>query len=187
MNVRNRVVEVKRVKASELRPHPLNWRTHPEEQQNAMRALLADIGNGSMPVVRKLPDGSLQLLDGHMRAELLGDMEIDVQVTDYDETEAAKFLATHDAITQVAGHNREAAAELLASVTFQSKEVADLLAKTTGKGILEYLESKTTEAPAVEMPPARYEVLVTCKDEAEQAELLEELTERGLSVKSLIG
>ena len=44
MKIKDRVVELRRVKASELSPHPQNWRQHPENQQNALRAALADIG-----------------------------------------------------------------------------------------------------------------------------------------------
>ena len=33
MNIRDRIKELRRVRAGDLRPHPKNWRTHPEEQQ----------------------------------------------------------------------------------------------------------------------------------------------------------
>ena len=32
------------VKAAEIQPHPLNWRTHPEAQTQAMQAALEEIG-----------------------------------------------------------------------------------------------------------------------------------------------
>ena len=37
MKIRDRIKELRRVKASELLPHPKNWRTHPQEQADAMR------------------------------------------------------------------------------------------------------------------------------------------------------
>ena len=42
MLIRDRIVELRRVKASQLRPNPRNWRTHPAAQQDALRGLLAD-------------------------------------------------------------------------------------------------------------------------------------------------
>ena len=44
MKIRDRVKELRRVKAGELRPHPKNWRVHPQAQRaqhmldQAMRA-----------------------------------------------------------------------------------------------------------------------------------------------------
>ncbi len=36
MKIRDRIKELRRVKASELLPNPKNWRTHPTEQADAM-------------------------------------------------------------------------------------------------------------------------------------------------------
>ena len=37
MKIRDRIVELRRVKASELIPHPLNWRKHGPEQKAALK------------------------------------------------------------------------------------------------------------------------------------------------------
>ena len=44
MKIRDRIKELRRVRAGELRPHPKNWRTHPAAQQDALRGVLAEIG-----------------------------------------------------------------------------------------------------------------------------------------------
>jgi len=44
MNIRNRIVEYKTVRASELAKSPHNWRKHPKLQQDAMRGVLSEIG-----------------------------------------------------------------------------------------------------------------------------------------------
>ena len=44
MNIRDRIKELRRVRAGDLRPHPKNWRTHPENQHNALRGMLAEVG-----------------------------------------------------------------------------------------------------------------------------------------------
>jgi hypothetical protein len=41
---RDRVVELRRVKASDLLPNPRNWRRHPPRQVAALRGLLKEIG-----------------------------------------------------------------------------------------------------------------------------------------------
>jgi len=43
-NIRDRVRELRRVKASELVPNPKNWRRHPKEQAAALKGLLAEVG-----------------------------------------------------------------------------------------------------------------------------------------------
>ncbi len=70
MQIRDRVKEFRRVAAKELRPHPRNWRTHPAGQRDAMRGVLAEIGFADALLARELPDGSLQLVDGHLRVEV---------------------------------------------------------------------------------------------------------------------
>ena len=98
MNIRDRVVEFVRVPASTLRPSPLNWRTHPTEQRNALKGILAEVGFAGAELTRRLPDGSLELIDGHLRAEEMGDNPIPVLVTDLTAEEARLLLATYDPI-----------------------------------------------------------------------------------------
>src|SRR4029077_13021026 len=96
MNIRDRIKELRRVRAGNLRPHPKNWRTHPEAQQNALRGILAEVGYVDALMVRALPDGSLQIVDGHLRAETTPDALVPVLVVDLDDQEAEKVLATFD-------------------------------------------------------------------------------------------
>lgn len=60
MQIRNRIKELRHVRAGDLRPHPKNWRKHPEAQQNALRGILAEVGFVDALMVRELPDSSLQ-------------------------------------------------------------------------------------------------------------------------------
>ena len=96
MQIRDRIKELRRVKASELVANPRNWRTHPESQKAALSGLLQEIGFAGAELARELPDGRLMLIDGHCRAELAGESEIPVLVLDVDEAEADKILATFD-------------------------------------------------------------------------------------------
>ena len=64
---RDRIVDLRRVLASELVPHPENWRTHPERQRRVLADLLAEVGIADAVIAFEREDGRLQLIDGHLR------------------------------------------------------------------------------------------------------------------------
>src|SRR5262245_35102869 len=107
MNVRDRIKELRRVRASELRPNPRNWRVHPPEQQDALRGILAEVGYADALLARELDDGSLMLVDGHLRAETTPEAIVPVLVLDIDEVEADKILLTHDPLAAMATVSEE--------------------------------------------------------------------------------
>ena len=122
MKIRDRIKELRRVKANELRPNPRNWRTHSESQQDALGGVLAD--------------GSLELVDGHLRAETTPDVEVPVLVLDLTEAEAAKVLATLDLLAAMAEANKLALGELLASIETDNEAVEKMLGElAAGEGI----------------------------------------------------
>src|SRR5215218_5721491 len=102
MQIRDRIKELRRVRAGDLRPNPRNWRLHPTEQQDALRGVLAEVGFAAALLARELPDGTLMLVDGHLRAETMPDAIVPVLVLDVDEQEADKILLTHDALAGMA-------------------------------------------------------------------------------------
>ena len=132
MHVRDRIKELRRVKASSLRPHPKNWRTHPKIQQDALRGLLAEVGYAGALLARELPDGALELIDGHLRAETTPDMEVPVLVLDLDEREAAKLLALHDPLAELAEANGDVLADLFAHVETENDAIQALLDRMFG-------------------------------------------------------
>jgi DNA modification methylase len=127
MNIRDRIKELRRVRAGDLRPHPKNWRTHPEEQQNALRGILAEVGYVDALMVRELPDGSLQIVDGHLRAETTPDALVPVLVVDLDESEAEKVLATFDPLAAMAEPDEAQLEALLKGIETDSEALAALL------------------------------------------------------------
>ena len=68
MEVRDRIKELRRVRAADLLPNPKNWRVHPPAQADALRGLLSEIGYADALLVRETPRG-LEIIDGHLRAE----------------------------------------------------------------------------------------------------------------------
>jgi len=132
MQVRDRVVELRRVRAGDLLPNPKNWRRHPPQQQNAMRAMLADIGYADALLARETPDGLL-LIDGHLRAETTPDETVPVLILDVDEVEADKLLATLDPLAGMAVADEEALSELMASVSIPSDDLLRELERLSGQ------------------------------------------------------
>src|SRR6266481_1132618 len=102
MQIRDRIKELRRVPASQLQPNPLNWRTHPKRQQDALRGILAEVGYADALLARETPAGGLMLIDGHLRAETTPDALVPVLILDVDEAEAAKILATLDPLAAMA-------------------------------------------------------------------------------------
>src|SRR3972149_4557755 len=116
MQIRDRIKELRRVRASLLRPNARHWRTHPQTQQDALRGVLAEVGYADALLARELPDGSLELIDGHLRAQTTPDVEVPVLIIDLDDAEAAKLLALHDPLGAMAEANEEILAALIEQV-----------------------------------------------------------------------
>jgi ParB-like chromosome segregation protein Spo0J len=134
------------VPASDLRPNPKNWRTHPKAQQDALRGVLAEVGLADACLARELPDGSLMLIDGHLRAETLGDGDVPVLILDVTEAEADKILATLDPLAAMADSDAAKLEELLHTVNTSSQALQELIAATASQaGLYEDLNAETSE------------------------------------------
>ena len=127
MKIRDRIKELRRVKASELVPSTRNWRTHPQGQQDALRGVLAEIGYADALLVRELPDGTYGIIDGHLRAETTPDMEVPVLVLDVTEAEADKILATLDPLGAMAEADQGKLSELLAEIETDNEGLQAML------------------------------------------------------------
>ncbi len=127
MKIRDRIKELRRVKASELAPNPKNWRTHPQEQQDALRGVLAEIGYADALLAREVKGGGLELIDGHLRAETTPDEIVPVLVLDLTAKEADKLLATLDPLAAMAEANEKALGKLLDEIETDSQAVQAML------------------------------------------------------------
>ena len=112
----DRIKELRRVKPSDLAPSPKNWRSHPEAQRAAVNAVLDEVGIASAILARELEDGSLMIIDGHLRQDLDPEQEWPVLVLDVNEAEADVLLATIDPLAAMAGQDDELLRSLLGSL-----------------------------------------------------------------------
>lgn len=125
---RDRILGLRKVRASELVRNKFNWRRHPGTQRQALRGILSEIGFADAVIARELPDGRLELLDGHMRADEAMDQEIPVLVVDLNDEEAQKLLAVLDAMPSMAETDTEAYATLLSQIEADDAELRRLIA-----------------------------------------------------------
>ena len=146
--IRDRVKKLRRVKASELVPHPGNWRTHPKEQRDALRGLLAEIGFCDTLLVRELADGRFGIIDGHLRAEILPEMEVPVLVLDLSEKEAKKLLLSLDPLVGLAEPNSEALETLLSKISFATEDVGRMV-----EGLVAERDKDSTPLKPLELKP----------------------------------
>jgi hypothetical protein len=187
MNIRDRIKDFRRLPASALRPSPRNWRTHPEAQQNALRAVLAEVGIADAVLARELADGTMELIDGHCRVEMLPDQLLPVLVLDVDDQEAAKLLATLDPLAAMAEANAGALHSLLQEVRTDNPALTDMLAnlaETHGDPITSDDDGRDG---AEEASNEIWNVLVECGSEDEQLRTLRVLDAAGLKYRALIG
>jgi hypothetical protein len=110
--IRDRIRELRRVRAGDLFANAHNWRTHPEAQVAAMKGMLAEVGYADALLARELPDGQLELIDGHLRKELDPEQIVPVLILDVNEDEAKKLLLTFDPLAAMAESNTQALEQL---------------------------------------------------------------------------
>ncbi len=157
---RDRIKAFRRVPARELLRNPRNWRTHPQAQQDALRGILSDVGYADALLAREAEDGSLVLVDGHLRAETTPDQEVPVLVLDVTEAEADKLLLSLDPLAELAETNAQALDSLLRDVQTGSEGLAgmwDALARENG--LLPEDKAEVTQLE-VKPPPTMAWVLV---------------------------
>lgn len=163
MNFRDRIVELRRVKAAELRANARNWRLHPDDQRSALTAMLTDIGYVGATMAREV-DGQLELIDGHLRADIAGDSDVPVLIVDLNDDEMSKVLATYDPLGNLALTNIETFDKLLEGIELDEnaalrRMIADLhskLEKAEQEG-----EAEDHEVPGMALQPhEHYDYLV---------------------------
>jgi hypothetical protein len=92
-----------------------------------LRGVLAEVGIADACIAREMPDGSLMLLDGHLRTETLGGELVPVLVLDVNEEEADKILATLDPLAAMADMNTAKLNDLINSLDITSEGMQSII------------------------------------------------------------
>src|ERR1700737_3802347 len=126
MKIRNRIVPHLPVRAGDLVPHPLQFRLHPDAQRDALAASLKEVGFARSLLGYRLPDGRIQLIDGHLRRDIDPEMEVTVELVDVTADEARKLLLTLHPLAGYAETDPEMAAELARMVATDDEYLQEL-------------------------------------------------------------
>lgn len=170
MSIRDRIKEFKRIPAKQLQPNPKNWRTHPEKQRKILDGVLSEIGYAGALLAREKEDGTIELIDGHLRAETTPDQDVPVLILDLDEKESEKLLAVFDPISDLATKNQTMLNELVYHIETSNESL--------GKFLGEISNVKFEKEIVI---PHLFQIVIECKDETQQRTLYEELSERGVA------
>ena len=185
--IRNRIKCHRRVRAGDLVPHELNYRFHPERQRAALGALYEEIGFARSLLAYELPSGKLKLIDGHLRRDMDPDMEVDVEVLDLTDEEARVLLLSIDPLADLALLQNQIHERLMDLTPTDSPDLEALW-----KEAQETIDSAFKENSEEESSPPRelkqqFMVLIPCRDEEHQVELLERFQSEGLECKAVLG
>lgn len=181
-SIRDRIKDFRRVKSSELLRNPRNWRTHPPEQQAALRGMLAEVGIVDALIARELENGDLELIDGHLRSDAEPDAEWPVLVLDVTEQESLKVLATLDPLSAMAGVDVEKLSELLGEVETDSESLGKLLSALSPAVVGTQESTASDESDRI---ATRFAVIIECESEQEQLETIDHLVEEGYECRAL--
>lgn len=164
MNLRNRVKELRRVRASELAANERNWRVHPPKQRHALSDFLQQVGFADAVLAREREDGKLELIDGHLRVELMKDQEVPVLILDVSESEANTLLATLDPLTQMADLDRGALDALMQQNAERSAAI-ELLEQDLSRQAGLYQETEQPgESSSAEVDVEEFKFSLRCED-----------------------
>jgi len=184
---RHRIKGHRRVRAGDLVPHELNPRRHPEAQRAALAALYEEVGFARSLLAYELPDGRLKLIDGHLRQSLDPDLEVEVEVLDVNDEEARKLLLSLDPLVLLADYDHEALDRLRAVTATDSDAIQNLWQSLAANdaAVKEQLD-RARAAGGRDTIPEQYLILIECRDEQHQVELLERFQSEGLSCQAKI-
>ncbi len=183
MKIRDRIKELRRVRAGDLIPSKDNWRRHGTKQKKVMAAVLKEIGYADALLSREDEDGRLILIDGHMRAEMDPDVIVPVLVLDVDELEADKILATLDPISAMAQSDDQALQALMEKIGENSDETSfqDLMSRI-------HNEETSTSSDSGQAPELkdRFAIMIECETEEDQLKMLKRFLKQGITCRAIV-
>lgn len=125
---RNRITGSGTEDPAQLLANPLNWRTHPGPQRDALRGSLSEIGWVQQVLVNTTTG---HMVDGHARVEEAlsrGEASVPVLYLELSDAEERVVLASLDPIGAMAIPDNAKLAELLADVTVTDEHLVQFMA-----------------------------------------------------------
>ena len=180
----NRIVGHGEEAVDQLLANPLNFRLHPDNQQQALAGAIDDIGFIRSVTVNQRTG---RVVDGHLRVTLAarsGVTTLPVEYVDLDEAEEAQALLSLDPIAAMAASDKAKLDELMRAVQSDDERVQAMIAEIAEREDLKY--EQIEETGNTEIISEQYMILIECDNEQNQAELLEQFNEQNLKCRALI-
>jgi hypothetical protein len=188
MNYQNKIIGHEMVDPTQLLANPLNFRIHTKVQKDAMRSMLRNIGWLDEIIVNQRTG---VLINGHMRVDIaLTDNEplVPVRYVDLTDEEQNLALATFDNIAALAGTDRDQLELLLSETSTQDGDLLEFLSSLQPPKMPEYdspLPTDTTDYENQDVGGNKWLIVITCENEWQQGELLEEFESREIECRAL--
>jgi hypothetical protein len=125
----NRIVGHGEEAVDQLLANPLNYRLHPDNQQQALAGAIDDIGFIRSVTVNQRTG---RVVDGHLRVTLAarsGVESLPVEYVDLDEAEEAQALLSLDPIAAMAASDKAKLDELMRAVQSDDKRVQAMISE----------------------------------------------------------
>jgi ParB-like chromosome segregation protein Spo0J len=172
-------MKIESVPIDSISPDPSNARRHPEHNLEQIKASLRRFGQQKPIVV----DATNTVRAGNgtlIAAKALGWKTIAIVRSDLAKTELTAYAIADNRSAELAEWDTE-----ILSATLADPEIGDV--GFLDEEIRELTNQSLPPLDSVEMPAEKWLIVVTCKDEADQAELLERFATDGLKCKALLG
>jgi ParB-like chromosome segregation protein Spo0J len=134
----------------QLLANPINWRTHPKNQQATLSGVLAEVGIVQNVIVNERTG---HVVDGHLRVSLAmreGQPTVPITYVDLSEAEEALILATLDPIAAMAGTDADNLAALLDQTSTTNADVMAMLSELAEReGVVSHESERPEIAPQV--------------------------------------
>jgi hypothetical protein len=155
-NLPNRIRRMEDVAPDQLLANPMNWRTHPKSQEDALEGVLEQVGWVQNVIVNETTG---HVIDGHLRVQLAlrrNETAIPVLFVELTEEEEKRILATFDPLGAMAGADAVQLQALLKEVGATQSEAVDSLLNSLNKNVdTLLLEQRLTNLRTPQVETAR--------------------------------
>ena len=109
----------------------------PRASRPAENGLRSVRGSGFCPslLAYELPDGRLELIDGHLRRDLDPDMEVEVEILDVNDTEARRLLLSSDPLAALAENQEQLQRRLLELTPTVNPELREMWERAAANAV----------------------------------------------------
>src|SRR5262249_19375129 len=171
-------------------PHPLNPRTHPEAQMDALTGSMEQFGDVRSLLAYRSPKnwpGKIVLIDGHARQSLDPNRPVYVELLkDLTDEEAEALLLTIDPLAQLAGYDEERLASLRETARADNETLQSLWeALDANQTAVQNSLDKARKQEPVNTPAPTFRILIECDSERSQVALWRRLKRDGIVCKML--